>query len=453
MKFMLKIRWHHLIIDLILVSTICITLIALFTQIWFMQFDVNINGLQSKRYLSKPLLEILNNESKDKKDPSNWISLIISEGGDINYPYNDIESYFNGLIKPDDNDSLSAFLSLMVSTIPEDMSIVSFTYNGEKGLCFYFDDNLPYIFKIIKRPKTLFRVFIGIILFLIVGTFLTYRLKKNLQELTQGINRMKDLDFDTPIDIKHKNELSDVLIAFDDMRKQLKQNRVNGILIIMSITHDLKTPLTSIRGFLEAIKDGMIDSVEDIKITIAKMLNKTGLLEERIDEILDFSKNMNSIRVYNNDFFYIKQWLKDLKLYLEEESSLNDINYNVVDKYVGDFSISGDSKKLTRSILNLYDNACRYISKGDPIRFSINLNIEKTMLILTMDDGGPGVLPEDRKRIFDLFFRKDRGRNTRGMGIGLASVKYVSEFHGGSVVCNESELGGASFKISLPIIT
>lgn len=449
MRFMLKINKHHFIIDIILSIIIFLTFTGIIIQLWFVQFDVDINGLQSKRYLAKPLLEILTHESTNKRYPSNWIDTIISEKGKTIYPYGNIEDNLKDLMEPRAKDFLANYLSLMVTATPEDMSIVNFTYNGEKYLCLYKDSDLPYIIKILKTPLNLIRIFIGIILFLSIGSFHNYRLKKNLLLLSQAINRTKELDFDTPLTIDHKNEISDVLNAFEDMRKKLKMKKDQSILIMMSITHDLKTPLTSIRGYLEAIKDGMLDTVEDVMITIDKMLKKTNLLEERIDEMLEFSRTIDCIN--SKGSFYIQPWLDEIKEYLYEESTLKSTNYSVVDNYTGNFSIAGDSKKITRSIINLYDNACRYIAKNDPVKFSISLNSKETMLILTMDDGGPGVLPEDREKIFDLFFRKDKGRNTRGMGIGLASVKFIAELHGGSVVCNESDLGGASFKVSLPI--
>jgi HAE1 family hydrophobic/amphiphilic exporter-1 len=88
------------------------------------------------------------------------------------------------------------------------------------------------------------------------------------------------MDFDTPLIPRKDNELSDVFIAFEEMRKEMLQHRKQGMLLMMSITHDLKTPLTSIRGYLEAFRDGVVDSREEAMLIIGTLLNKTGLLEE-----------------------------------------------------------------------------------------------------------------------------------------------------------------------------
>jgi signal transduction histidine kinase len=451
MKYFLKMRGHHLILESIFLLISLVSLFGIFIQIWFLQIEVEVDGLHAKRYLSKPLLRILNDEPIKKKHNDQWIEMVVTETGVINYPYEQAGIFIEDMIRPMGEETRTRFLSKMVSQIPDDMSIVSFTYKGEKGLCFYFNDNLPYLFKILQSPKNLIRLFLAMIVFVFMGSWMAYQMKKNLLELSRAIKRLRNLDFDTPLIIQNENELSDILKAFDEMRQEMRSHRAQGALLIMSITHDLKTPLTSLRGFLEAIKDGMIETLEDVQVVTDKMLVKTNLLEERIDEMLEFSHVLKNSSINKEALFDGKTWLKELKEYFNEESLINGINYSSSGDVSDDFFIMGNSKRLTRSIINLYDNACRYISEGDPVRFTASLNCEQSLLSLTMDDGGPGVAPENRDRIFDLFYRKDRGRNTRGMGIGLAAVKYVTETHGGSVACHNSDLGGASFVISLPV--
>lgn len=449
-----KLHWHQRILDLILLGIVLSALVAIFIQTWFLLFQVDQEGLQSKRYLSGPLLEILSEKPIAEKHIANWITMVVMEDGVIEYPTDDINDYIEDLIKPAGQDSLMRFLSLMVETIPEDMSIVKFTYKGENGLCFYFNKNLPYFFRILQTPRNLIRMFIGIIVVMLFGIWMTFRLKKNLRELGKAIDRVKDHDLDTPLVVTHQNELSDILVAFDEMRLELKQHRSQGALIIMSITHDLKTPLTSLLGFLEAIKDGMYQNAEDILRVVDKMIVKTNLLQNRIDEMLDFSRTIiGNKRDNEEEYFPLKPLIDELKSYFLDEAKLHKRQFSIVEDDVSGFCIGGSSKKLTRSIINLYDNAFRYTRENDPIRFTVSLGHEKKILIINMDDGGSGVEPENRERIFDLFYRKDKGRNTRGMGIGLASVKYVAELHGGSVSCGESDLGGASFEVRLPVIS
>ncbi len=236
------------------------------------------------------------------------------------------------------------------------------------------------------------------------------------------------------------------------MRKELNRTRDQGVNFMMSISHDLKTPLTSIRGYLEAMKDGVVDSEEDRKTVLNLMLNKAGLLEDRINEMLDITQDV-SAHFYNmGETFSVKSWIKKLNTYCREEAYLFEKNYIYLENFQEDLQIHGVEKRLTRAVLNLFDNANRYTGQGDTIRFSVRMDAETRELVLMMDDSGPGVDPSDRERIFELFFRKDKGRNTRGMGIGLASVKFVSEIHGGSAMCRESDLGGACFELRLPVL-
>jgi signal transduction histidine kinase len=105
--------------------------------------------------------------------------------------------------------------------------------------------------------------------------------------------------------------------------------------------------------------------------------------------------------------------------------------------------------KFERALENLFDNACRYSSGGDKIRFTVQETANS--LNICMEDSGIGVSPKNRENIFELFFREDNSRNTRGMGIGLSMVQNVIESMKGEVHYFDSELGGAGFEIILPI--
>ncbi len=446
-----RMSWRMVILNLILPMNLLVLMFVLFIQIWFLQFEVDMDGLETKRFLADPLLEVFSDKAEEDKRVPEWIALVVLEDGKVYYPADNLEEFFEGIIFTERLDKLQIFLSMMVKEIPSDMNIVPFLYQGQKGICFYFYDALPSAFKVLQKPRYLINLFLVTTLFFLLGAGIIFNLKKNMEELIQATRRLGEMDFDTPLIPSKDNELSDVFVAFEEMRKEMLQHRKQGMLMMMSITHDLKTPLTSIRGYLEAFRDGLVESKEEAMLIIGTLLNKTGLLEERINEMLDFAKLVSTDFESSAQSIPVREWLKELNGYFYEEAHLHNRHFTSLDDTPESLTLLGFEKRLSRTVINLFDNACRYTGANDDIRFTSGYDNQMNSLILRMEDSGSGVAPGDRERIFDLFYRKDKGRNTRGMGIGLASVKFLAELHGGSVACFDSPLGGACFEIRLPV--
>ena len=440
-----------IILNLILPLNLMILMFVLFVQVWYLQSEVKSDDIQAKRYLAGPLKDVFSDKPEQEKDIPGWIVLVTLEDGRIYYPFEDIERLIVEWGLPAE-DKLESFLALMAQHVQTEMSQVSFFYKGQKGLCFYLDDQLPSAFKVLQKPRYLINLFLVTTLFFLLGAGIMYNLKRNMKELILAAKRFSEFDFTTPIVSRKDNELSDVFIAFENMRKELKSSREQAILFMMSLSHDLKTPLTSIRGYLEAFRDGVIESPEEQTQAIDVLLKKSGLLDERINELLGFAQDVSAQAYCLKEDIAVKFWVSELQQYCREESDLFSKKFSFSDTCPDNLYLSGTEKRLTRAIHNLYDNANRYTSKGEIIRLSCGFDGKASQLILRMDDSGPGVKEEDRERVFELFFRKDRGRNTRGMGIGLASVKFVSEIHGGTVECRPSDLGGACFEVRLPVV-
>ncbi len=439
-----------IILNLILPLNLMILMFVLFIQVWYLQFEVDTGDIQAKRYLVDPLKEIFSNKPEQEKEIPDWIVLVTLEDGQIYYPFEDIESLIVEWGLPPEN-KLESFLSLMARHVLTEMSQVSFFYKGQRGLCFYLDDQLPSAFKVLQKPRYLINLFMVSTLFFLLGAGIMHNLKKNMLELILAAQRFSEFDFTTPIVSRKDNELSDVFTAFENMRKELKRSREQAILFMMSLSHDLKTPLTSIRGYLEAFRDGVIESPEEQAQAIDVLLKKSGLLDERINELLGFAQDASAQAYCMKEDIPVKSWVSELHQYCREESDLFSKKFTFTDSCPENLLLPGTEKRLTRAIHNLYDNANRYTAGGEQIRLSCAYDGAASQIIIRMDDSGPGVREEDREKVFELFFRKDRGRNTRGMGIGLASVKFVTEIHGGTVVCRESDLGGACFEVRLPV--
>lgn len=441
-----------IILDLILPVNLTLLIPVLFIQIWYMQIPMDIEGLQTKRFLVNPLLEVLQDRPDSEKQIPEWITFVGMDDGTVLYPLFNIHKTNQTWMEQKEGINLNRFVASLVTDMPNNMNMINFTYQGQKGLCFYRKPLLPGVLRILHSPTYLIYLFFIAMLLFTTGLIIINSFKKNEAKLILAAQRIRNMDFDTQLKPNRINHLADVFTAFDNMRCELEHFRSQGIRFIMSISHDLKTPLTSIRAYIEAMKDGVIVTPEERSQAIGKILLKTNLLEARIDELLDLSMIFTSGKKMSYDVFSIKKWTGEMIEYFREDCLINGRSFSVEENLTENLKIRGSMKVLTRAVMNLFDNACRYTQKEDPIRMVLSVSEDKEHFVLIFEDGGTGVSPEDRDLVFELFYRKDKGRNTRGMGIGLTSVKYVVEEHGGSVFCEKSSLGGACFRINLPLL-
>jgi len=325
--------------------------------------------------------------------------------------------------------------------------IIKFKYQGQNGVCFF---NLAYLPVYLRSSVK--DVFFSLV-FLISGgmVILGYKTLRSLKKTTEALVSASDMiargDFTIPpIPLPH-NEMDPVVTSFQNMSRQLQTKDAMEKRFMMAITHDLKTPLTSIRGYLEAFRDGMISDPEEIKKTAEMMLNKAATLEDRIQEAIEFSRDGVSrpVEVTLN----VTPFLETLLATFKEDGLARNRLFDYTLHLDSQIVLQGQEKTYERVLENLFDNACRYTREGDKILFTAYQ--EEDQVIMKMEDSGIGVKPENREKVFQLFFREDQSRNSRGMGIGLSKVRTVVEGLGGSVYCFPSELGGAGFALRIPV--
>jgi len=447
-----------IVVNLILPLNLLISLILMFSQIVLLERSITEDNLNSKKFLHKPLLNILENGEADKPIPS-WLLLVAMDDGKIVYFTEDIEIHrviWQDELKDIQLDQIKSnkiiantMLANIVKRIPDTITMVPFSYNENNGLAVYMKDLLPLYMKVLQKP-----MYIGFVFFMTMVLFSLGLLQMNshygsVRDLIRASSRIKNKDLDTEIIPRKQTEMAEVFKAFDDMRKTLKSNREKETRFVMSVTHDLKTPLAAMRMYLEAMNDGYIEIQGEAEEAVKKILIKAGILEDRIGELLDYSKLQTSVNDLQKELIVISDWINEQNIFFSDECQMHNRKYRSDIKIPKDLKFSGNIKLLNRALNNLIDNACRYTKKEDSIVFSAK--IQTGILLLTIDDSGSGIDREERDKIFELFYRGDKGRNSRGMGIGLSSVLSVIDYHGGKIKCEASSLGGASFIVSIPI--
>lgn len=261
---------------------------------------------------------------------------------------------------------------------------------------------------------------------------------RKLQIATKNI--MED-NLDFTIEAEANDEIGELCRNFEEMRKRLKEyseerlnNEKQNRELISNISHDLKTPLTTVRGYVEGIMDGVADTPEKMDRYIKTIYSKTNEMTRLVNELTLYSQintnripyNFNKIIVAN----YFRDCVEDLSIELEPKNvQLQYMNYAA-----DDVAIIADPEQLGRVINNIVSNTLKYLDKPLGL-ICMRIKDVGDFIQVEIEDNGRGIEAKDLPYIFDRFYRADASRNsaTGGSGIGLSIVKKIIEDHGGKI--------------------
>lgn len=247
------------------------------------------------------------------------------------------------------------------------------------------------------------------------------------------------------ISIGAEEELKGIVLVFHDITelKKLEQMRKD---FVANVSHELKTPVTSVKGFTETLLDGAADNQELRNRFLKIIWGESERLQSLIQDLLDLSKIEQSQFRLNLGMASLNQITDDVLFMLDSKAQEKEIT--LTKKIYGKDIITGDPLRLKQIIINLINNAIMYTPKGGYI--DVIIKDEDNKVSFTVKDTGIGISKEELPRIFERFYRVDRARsrNSGGTGLGLAIVKHLVEAHHGEMKV-ESEVGkGTTFKIS-----
>ena len=278
-----------------------------------------------------------------------------------------------------------------------------------------------------------------------------------LDKMRIATKKIADGNFDYELDEKDFVEIPFLYNDFEKMRIKLKENEEEKVLsenasreLVSNISHDLKTPLTAIRGYVEGILDGVASSPQKVRDYLTTIYNKTNDMTKLIDELLYYSRVSGNEFSYNFEKTNVKEFFDDYvkDLYLELDTIK--INFSYSANVDADTMIDIDREQIKRALNNIVANAVKYMDKEDP---EIHFRVKETMdaINIRISDNGRGIDEKDLPHIFERFYRSDASRNTKlgGSGIGLSIVKKVIENHEGSVVAISKSGVGTDIDIVL----
>ena len=270
-----------------------------------------------------------------------------------------------------------------------------------------------------------------------------------LQEATQNI-KAGNLDFE--IQSEKDDEMGHLCQDFEEMRKQLKDNANEKIErdkaskeLISNISHDLKTPITAIKGYIEGIRDGVADTPEKKKKYIKTIYNKANEMDRLINELTLYS-NIDTNRIpYDFAAIPVNEFFADCADELSLDMEGENIEFAFSNYVAGNPKIIADAEQLKRVINNIISNSLKYMNKPKG-RIHLRVQDAGDFVQVEIQDNGRGIAAKDLPNIFERFYRTDASRNSTkgGSGIGLSIVKKIIEEHGGSIWASSKEGEGTT---------
>jgi two-component system, NtrC family, sensor histidine kinase GlrK len=282
----------------------------------------------------------------------------------------------------------------------------------------------------------------------VVGLF-TYLFGRPIRAIDRAISELGRGTFSRPIAIRGPADLERLAAQLEWLRSRLLDLAQEKNRFLRHMSHELKTPLANIREGTELLMDGAVGELQSAQREVTAILRENGMkLQRLIENLLSFSAwQAKSVGLEVSEFKLrplIKSVLENQQLTLVAQRVRLDVQ-------VEDLTPLADRGKVRLILDNLLSNAIKFTPRGGTI--SLHARSEREQLVLDVMDSGPGIPADERNRIFEAFYqgKTPQGGHVKGTGIGLSVVTEFVNAHGGSVEILEAKVGGAHFRVRLPL--
>lgn len=293
---------------------------------------------------------------------------------------------------------------------------------------------------------------------LILNLWIYSSIIKPVNKLKLATDNIKEGNFDFEMPKVPDNEIGDVCKDFEEMRLILKKASEDKLQsdkeekeLIRNISHDLKTPLTAIKGYVEGLRDGIADTPEKQAKYVKTIANKVNDMDKLIDELTIYSRLDANRVLYTFVKFDVSEYFDDCCDEIGTELDAAGIELNYRNHIKEPVIIAADPEQLKRVINNIISNSVKYMAEGRKGKIDIDLYDESDYVHIIIADNGKGIAGKDVSHIFERFYRTDESRNSKqgGSGIGLAIVKKIVEDHKGKIWAESVEGEGTTMHLNL----
>lgn len=319
--------------------------------------------------------------------------------------------------------------------------------DGAEGSVFIVTRITSVISKTFLMDMFLAIIFILVLTSMVLTQWIHKGVFSPINRLNLAMQKIAEGNFDYILESEDDNEIGELYRNYEDMRLRLKesteeklQNEKQNRELISNITHDLKTPITAIKGYVEGIIDGVADTPERRDKYLRTIYTKANDMDRLINELTYYSSIDNNRIPYNFHRINVAEFFEDCveDVGLDLESKDIQLNYsNLVDPGT---RIIADPEQLKKVINNIIGNSIKYMDKEKGV-IDIRLLDEVDAIRVEIEDNGKGIASKDLGNIFERFYRTDASRNSMkgGSGIGLSIVKKIIEDHGGYIWATSKE--------------
>ena len=273
-----------------------------------------------------------------------------------------------------------------------------------------------------------------------------------IETLKKATRNIRDGNLDFEVEIGDDDEIGELCADFEEMRIRLKESTEEKVIfdsqnkeLISNISHDLKTPITAVKGYVEGLLDGVADTPEKQEKYLRTIYNKANDMDRLINELTFYSKIDTNRIPYTFNKINVKEYFDDCFEDIGMEMSQQQVSLSYDNKVAPDVMVIADAEQIKRVINNIVGNSVKYMDKPDK-SIAIRVTDVGDFVQVEIEDNGRGIAAKDLPYIFDRFYRTDTSRNSSkgGSGIGLSIVHKVMEDHGGKVWATSKEGEGTT---------
>ncbi|MCL1837602.1 MAG: HAMP domain-containing histidine kinase [Treponema sp.] len=286
----------------------------------------------------------------------------------------------------------------------------------------------------------------------------TKRIIKPLDILSGGVRQIQENNFACRIEYDTDDEFRPVCEAFNQMAAQLEasserrmKDEANRRELLAGISHDLRTPLTTIDGYLDGIESGVASTPEMREKYLHTIKNRTSEMKHIIEQLFLFSKLDMDEFPFSPRHFNVSRALSDMVEELADDYAMRGLEI-AMEAHCENVMVHADVSHFRRVLINILENSVKYKEK-ETGRMNISVSVDNGIVQIIFSDDGPGVNPDALPNLFNAFYRSDHARNTKGSGLGLAISAKIIERSGGTIHAEGSAGGGLAVVIRLPVTT
>lgn len=287
---------------------------------------------------------------------------------------------------------------------------------------------------------------LGIVLGFLAVLYITDRISRPVTDMTRVVRRFTQGNFDERIEYNGEDEVGGLAQSFNQMADEINTLEAARRSFVANVSHELRSPLTSMRGFLVAMQDGTIPPEEHQKY-LSIVIDENNRMTSMVNDLLDIARIESGEHVLNFEVFEIAEIIRRTLITFEARISEKHIDIEI------DFSeeqifVEADKSQIVQVLRNLIDNAIKFTPERG--RITIMLRSQRRQVIVTVKDSGAGIADEDMPYVFERFYKAEKAHTPgaqAGTGLGLAIVKRIIDAHSQTISVKND--GGACFTFTL----